>query len=330
MKAWVLDQYGEPEDVLVRRDVDEPVPAVGELLVDVRTAGLGFPDLLRVRGHYQVPLPPGRTPGQEFVGIVREVTDGTVTPVGTRVFGVCQIGNGALADAVVAAEVDTCPMPAELDDVVGAALPANYGTAHVALHQRGQLRQGETVLVAGAAGGVGSAAVHLALAAGARVIALDAGAARAEFCTEIGAYAAIDSESDDIVNAVNEATDGRGIDVMIDMVGGDVFDATRRVMASEGRIVIVGFTSGRIPEIQVNRLLLRNIAVVGMNAFHYQHEFSRIYRLVAEMCAAGKFTPVVGRVAALDDAPAVLASIGRGEVRGKAVVTIHQPSPSDE
>lgn len=320
MKAWVLDHYGEPEDVVVLGDLEAPSAGPGELIVEVHTVGLGFPDVLRVRGHYQIPLSPGRSLGQEFAGVVRQVGENTSTAVGTRVFGVAQIGNGALAQLVLAGEIDTCPMPDQLDDVVGAALPANYGTAHVALHKRGQLARGETVLIAGAAGGVGSAAIHLAKAVDARVIAVDVGTDRAAFCAEIGADATIDSASDNIIEAINEFTDGHGVDVMIDMVGGDVFDAVRRVMASQGRIVIVGFTSGRIPEIQVNRLLLRNISVVGMNAFHYQSEFSAIYREVARLCVDEGLSPVVGLVGEFSEAPGVLASIGRGEVRGKAVV----------
>ena len=251
---------------------------------------------------------------------MRRAGESTSTSVGTRVFGVAQIGNGALAEFVVAQELDICPMPDQLDDVIAAALPGNYATAHVALHRRGQLGQEETVLIAGAAGGVGSAAVHLAKAAGARVVALDIGAERAAFCAEIGADATIDSSTDNIIERINQFTDGRGIDVMVDMVGGDVFDAARRVMASEGRIVIVGFTSGRIPEIQVNRLLLRNISLVGMNAFHYQKEFSAIYREIARLCVDEKLSPVIGRVAGFSEAPSVLASLGRGEIRGKAVI----------
>ena len=325
MKAWVLERYGEPEDVLVQRDIDVPSPNDGELLIDVLTAGLSFPDLLRVRSEYQIPLPLGQPPGFEFVGTVRAGGGNTSTAAGTRVFGVSSVDSGALADQLIAEEVFTAPLPDAVDDVVGAALPSNYSTASLALHRRGALQDGESVVVVGGAGGVGSAVTHLAKAAGSPVLAIDAGPARRQLCLEHGADVAVDSTSEDVGAAIQAFTAGKGADVIIDMVGGDLFDECRRAIASEGRIVIVGFTSSRIPEIQVNRLLLRNFAIVGLNAFHYKQEMSALYTNIADLCAAGRFTPTVDGPHPFEDAPRVLTRMANGKLHGKAVVSVNTP-----
>ena len=325
MKAWILDKYGEPEDSLVLRETESPSPGEGELLVDVHTAGLSFPDLLRVRSQYQIPLPLGQPPGFEFVGTVQAGGAGTRTAAGTRVFGVSTVNNGALADRLIAEEAFSAPLTDGVDDVIGAALPSNYSTASLALRRRGALQKGETVVVTGGAGGVGSAVTHLAKAAGSPVLAVDAGPARRQLCLDHGADAAVDATSEDVAAAINEFTAGKGADVIIDMVGGDLFDACRTAIASEGRIVIVGFTSNRIPEIQVNRLLLRNFAIVGLNAFHYKDDMTALYTDIAGLCAAGHFTPTIDGPHPFEDAPRVLTRMANGELHGKAVVVVNTP-----
>jgi NADPH2:quinone reductase len=203
---------------------------------------------------------------------------------------------------------------------VAAALPANYVTAYLALHTRAKLQPGDVVIVNGGAGGVGSAATQLAVAAGARVMATDLGASRVQLCLDFGAHAAIDASVNDLVSAVNEFSGGHGADVVIDTVGGDLFHACRRSIASEGRIVIVGFTSGHIPELKVNTLIMRNFTVMGVNAFFYADEFVRLMKHIIELWEQGKVSPPVEAEYPFDDAPTVFRRLAERKVKGRVVV----------
>jgi NADPH2:quinone reductase len=199
---------------------------------------------------------------------------------------------------------------------------SNYVTAYHALHTRAKVQSGDVVVVNGGAGGVGCAAIQLAVAAGARVIAVDLGQSRVQLCLDFGAHAAIDSSATDLVAAVQEFSGGHGADVVIDTVGGDVFHACRRAIASEGRIVIVGFTSGHIPELKLNNLILRNFTVMGINAFFYADEFAQRLQEIAELWAQGKVAPPVEAVYPFDEAPAVFQRLAEKKVKGRAVVSV--------
>jgi NADPH:quinone reductase len=322
MKAWVLGGHGNPIDVLELRDIDTPSPAPDQLLVRVDATAIAFPDLLRVQGLYQIEQPLGTVPSQECVGRVVAVGSEVGTPVGTRVMGCSDIGNGCLAEFVVMRESMTCPASDDIPLAIAATLQANYVTAYEALHLRAQVRPDEVVVVNGGAGGIGSAAIQLARAAGARVIATDVGESRRQLCLEFGANSAIDTSEQDVVALVNEFSRSGGANVVIDTVGGDVFHACRRCIAPEGRIVIVGFTSGDIPHLKLNSLILRNFTVMGLNSFHYMDRFGELLREVLALWSEGKVAPPVEGEYPFDEAPRLFQRLADREIRGRAVIRV--------
>jgi NADPH:quinone reductase-like Zn-dependent oxidoreductase len=321
MQAWVLRGYGDPRDVLAREEIDRPSPAPHQLLVKVEATGIAFPDLLRVQGLYQIVQPLGTAPGSEFVG--RVVGGGAQTTIepGTRVMGTSDIGDGTLAEYLVVPQASVSPVSEDMPAKIAATL-SNYVTSYHALHTRAKVQPGEVVVVNGGAGGVGCGAIQLAVAEGARVIAVDLGASRVQLCLDFGAHAAVDSSGTDLVAAVKEFSGDHGADVVIDTVGGDVFHACRRAIASEGRIVIVGFTSGHIPELKLNNLILRNFTVMGINAFFYADQFAARLQQIADLWADGKIAPPVEAEYPFDEAPTVFQRLAEKKVKGRAVVRV--------
>jgi NADPH2:quinone reductase len=246
-----------PADVVVR-DVDEPTPGPDDVLVDVHVVGISFPDLLLSKGQYQMRPEPPFTLGVDVAGTV---VSGPGFEPGQRVAGVVPYG-GAAERAVIPA-VSTFALPDRMSFDQGAALPMNYLTAHFALAERGDLREGETVLVHGASGGVGTATIQVAKGLGARVLAVTSTPRKAEVALAAGADEA--APPNDFRAAAMGFTEGRGIDVVVDVVGGDVFTDSLRVLATQGRLLVVGFAAGQgIPEVKVNRLLLNNVDVRGV------------------------------------------------------------------
>jgi NADPH2:quinone reductase len=322
MKAWVLRGYGEPMDVLALEEIERPSPAPHQLLIRVEATGIAFPDLLRIQGLYQIVQPLGTPPGSEFVGRVVEGGSETTMAPGTRVMGTSDIGDGTLAEYLVIPHDRVCPVPEDMPAEIAATLSANYVTSYLALHTRAKMQPGEVVVVNGGAGGVGSAAIQLAVAAGARVIAVDLGPSRVQLCLDFGAHAAVDGSGSDLVAAVKEFSGDHGADVVIDTVGGDVFHACRRAIASEGRIVIVGFTSGHIPELKLNNLILRNFTVMGVNGFFYADEFGPLMKEIAELWAQGKVAPPVEAEYPFDEVPAVFQRLAEKKVKGRAVIRV--------
>jgi NADPH2:quinone reductase len=327
MRAWIMERTGEPEDVLRLVD-DFPEPPMGpdELRIEVETIGLNFPDLLLIRGEYQLKLPLPCSPCNEVVGRVVEAGPDCPIPLGTRVMGTTLLENPGLAERTVLCPRDAMPLPDSVASDVAACFYSNYNTAHLALHHRARLQAGETVLVHGAAGGVGSVALQIARAAGARVIGTDRGADRKAGILENGADLALDIDSDDIAAAVNAFTEDRGVDVVIDMVGGDVFDGIRRYIAFEGRVVIVGFVSGRIAELKTNHLILRNFTVMGVNAITYGWEHQPIYREACRealnLYVRGAIKGPVFTTLPFEQAPAALTALAERRVIGKAVLVL--------
>lgn len=313
MRAWQVEGVGDPEDVMRLADVPEPAAGPGEVVVDVAATALGFPDLLTCQGLYHDKRPVPYTPAGELTGTVG----------GQRVI-INPGGSGALAERVVVREDALLPIPDDLSDAKAAALFVAYQTSYMALFRRAHLAAGETLLVHAAAGGVGSAAVQLGKSAGARVIATAGGPEKVRICRELGADAAIDYRAEDFVPAVRELTGGRGADVIYDPVGGDVFDSSRRCVAVEGRILVVGFASGRIPEMQVNHALLKNYSVVGFRTRPFRED--PVYRRevhddLLSLYARGAIDPLVTEVP-FDAAPAALTRVGaRGSV-GRVVVRV--------
>jgi NADPH2:quinone reductase len=323
MRAWQVHEVGEPVEVLQLAEVDDPVASEGQVVLSVDAVGVGFPDLLQIQGGYQVRPAMPYTPGNEIAGTVVELGPGaTGVEVGDRVLWQ---GRGGLAERVAAPVAGLFPMPDAMTPVQASALLVNYGTAVFALENRGKLAGGETLLVTAAAGGAGSAAVQLGKALGARVIGLAGGAEKVEIVRKLGADEAFDYRKIDLVETIRAATDSNGVDVAYEAVGGDIFDQVRRVIAWDGRLLVIGFTSGRIPDVPANHVLLKNYSIVGV---HWGASLARDpnalrahWDRIVELFGTGHIDPLVSSVHPLDSAAEAIAGIGARRTTGKVVIT---------
>ncbi len=326
MRAWVQHRTGDPREVLTLETCATPSPGPGELLVDVEIAGVIYPDLLIVRGEYQVTAPLPSTPGAELIGRVRSTGPGTKIPVGTRIMATTMPGRGSFAEQAVVSEAHSEPVPDDVPLVPAIALPTNYVTAHLALHRRAQLAAGEVVVVFGGGGGVGTAAIDLARTAGARVVGVDLGAERAKLCEEAGAHLGLDAAAVDLTHTIKEFSDGHGADVVIDPVGGELFEEARRFVAFEGRVVVVGFVSGSIASLKTNQLVHRSFTVMGVNAMITLWEHPEIHqvsrRVVVELLRQGALRPRIAGVSSFEALPDTLVALGERSIPGKGVVDI--------
>jgi len=323
MNAWRVHELGEPADVMVLDDIDAPAVGPGEVLLDVAAASLNFPDVLMCRGQYQEKPTLPFVVGGEVAGTVAALGEGvTGFELGQRVLGLTR--TGGLCEQAVANAAVTFAIPDSLDLAPAAALHIVYQTSHIGLHRRAELRSGETLLVHAGAGGVGSAAIQLGVAAGARVIATAGGAKKVQICRELGADVAIDYREDDFVAAVRKATENRGADVIYDPVGGDVFDRSLKCIAWEGRLLVIGFASGRIPQLPVNRALLKNCSVVGVNWGMYNVMNPALIRRTHDdlmaLHAAGKIAPLVSELLPMAEARSGTQRLADRGTVGKLVV----------
>jgi len=330
MRKWQQVRHGEPNDVLTLVDDTDPQPEQGQVLIAPEVVGISMPDLLLCRGDYQSTNSFPFTVGGELAGVVVDVPNGSPFVPGQRVMST-NVRPGGLATHVVADVAVTDPLPDGVRADVAAAIPVNYVTAHLALHHRAGLRDGETVLVMGGAGGVGSAAIQLALASGARVLATAIDDERLDACRTLGAHTVIDARAGDLPHQVREATGGFGADVIVDPVGGDVFDDARRCVAFEGRIVVVGFIAGRIAQLSTNQLMLRSFSAVGVNngqTMVHRPDVHRAARLAClALAARGQISPLIGGRWTFDRAPAALSALAGGSVIGKALVELPHRDP---
>jgi NADPH2:quinone reductase len=323
MRAVVVDRWMEPGSLAVSQ-APEPVASPGALVVEVRAAGVNFFDILMVRGQYQVKPPFPFVPGAEVAGSVREVGAGvTGFAPGDRVFG--SPGLGGFAELAALPARATFRLPAGMSFEEGAALPIIYPTSYAGLVFRAGLEPGEDLLVHAAAGGVGLAAVQIGKALGARVIATAGDAEKCEVARREGADDTIDYRSEDFVARVLELTHGKGADVIYDSVGGDVFDQSLKCIAWNGRLLVIGFASGRIPEVKANRILLKNIAVTGLHwGAHVAKDPAKVeetFRALFELYAAGRIRPVIYKTYALEDLPSALADLGSRKTYGRLIVS---------
>jgi NADPH2:quinone reductase len=326
MRAWQVTEYGEPVDVLHLVDAPRPDLGPGELRIAVRTAALNLADVLLCRGTYQVKPPLPFCPGSEVAGVITEVgAEVTDFAPGDRVMAIAG-GTGAFTDETVTSAAVTFALPATMDWNTAAAITVTYQTGYLGLYHRARLQPGETLLVHAGAGGVGSAAIQLGLAVGARVIATAGGPAKAQVCRDLGAEIAIDYLTEDFVSIVKEATGGAGADVVYDPVGGDTFDRSTKCIAFEGRIVVIGFTGGRFATARTNHMLVKNYDVLGVAWGTYLLLRAPLVRAAhAELMAlweAGKISPLVSDVVAFDDIPAALARLAGRGTYGKVVASI--------
>ena len=323
MKAIRCHAY-DGVDALRCDDVAPPALGKHDVMVEVHAAGVNFADVLMVEGKYQVKPPLPFTAGQEFAGIVAEVgAKVSRVSVGQRVMGV--VMGGAFAEYAVTSEATVFPIPEAMSFVQAAGFPIAYGTSHVALTHRGRLQAGETLLVHGAAGGVGLTAVEIGRALGATVIATASSAEKLARAAKHGAHHGINYREANFKDEVKALTKGRGADVIYDPVGGDVFDLSLRCIAWEGRLLTIGYASGRIPSAPANRLLIKNCAVVGVfwgaylmrNPAVIARSFSDLFARFEQ----GQLSPFVGATFPLEQAREALGVLAARKAIGKVILT---------
>jgi NADPH:quinone reductase len=318
MKALVAQKLSGPSG-LAYTDVDD-VRSDNVVVIDVGAAGVSFPDLLLLRGEYQLRLEPPFIPGMEVAGVVQSAPYESEFEPGQRVTALSMLGGWA--EQVVVAPDSVRPTPDGLDDAEAVALLGNYQTMYFALAKRGGLRAGETVMVLGSAGGVGTAAIQVAKALGAKVIAMVHRPHATEFVESLGADVVLPL-TDGWPDAVREHTGGAGVDMVVDPIGGEAFDDAIRVLATEGRLLVIGFAAGGIPTVKVNRLLLRNVAVIGVGYGEYVNRkpgSQAVFEFgVGELVKAGLRPPPPVRFPLSKGAEA-LQSLADGGVLGKVVL----------
>ena len=324
MKAWRLHELGDPWDVLHLEDVESPTPGSGQARVEVGATDLNFADILQCQGRYQERIDPPFTPGMSVAGTVVEVGPDCTLAVGDRVLGLTTSGWGGYAEEAIVHGAGMRHVPADVPLTAAAAMNVIYGTGWFALHRRGQIQPGETVLVLAAAGGVGSAAVQMAKAHGCRVLAAAGGPEKVEVCRGLGADVVIDYNADDLYQAVMDATDGRGCDVIYDPVGGEYFDIARRLVAWEGRLLVVGFASGPIPQAPANHILVKNYSVVGVHMGGYRGRMDDVldqcYDELWPQVADGTLDPLGSRELALDELMDGLVALSNRGTTGRVML----------
>ena len=323
MRALLVHAWGEPSDLRLT-ECDDLVPGDGEVVIDVHAVGCNFADILMVQGKYQTKPPFPFAPGSEVAGVVRSVGVGVTTRrVGERVLAA--VGHGAYATQVRAREAQVFALPESMPFDEAAAFTVIYHTSYFALVYRAPVRPGQTVLVHGAAGGVGLSAVQIAKALGARVLATAGSADKRAFVAAQGADEVFDSRDPAWVSEVLRATDGRGADHIYDPVGGEVFELSLKCIAFSGSLHVIGFASGSIPSVAMNRVMLKNIALVGLHWPAYRDKepdkIPQAMHALLGMYARGQLQVAIGARFALADAARALQEISQRRVQGKVVLT---------
>jgi NADPH2:quinone reductase len=322
VKAVLCKQYGPPESLVVE-DVPSPVAGPGEVVVTMKAASLNFPDVLIIQNKYQFKPSLPFSPGSEVAGVVKAVGDGvTGFQPGDRVMAVT--GHGAFAEEVKTEARRLLPIPEGMDDATAAAFTLTYGTSDHALVDRGQLEAGETLLVLGAAGGVGLAAIEIGKAIGARVVACASSDDKLAVCRQHGADETINYAAEDLRERIKQVTGGAGVDVVYDAVGGPYTEPALRSMAWRGRLLVVGFAAGDIPKIPLNLTLLKGCAIVGV----FWGDFARRepaafvgrMRQLAMWYQQKRLRPHVSDTLPLERAAEALARMASRQVKGKLVL----------
>jgi NADPH2:quinone reductase len=323
MKAILCKAFGPP-DTLVFEDLPSPAPKAGEVVVSVKAASVNFPDVLIIENKYQLKPPLPFSPGSELAGFVKQVgPDVTNVKAGDRVMAIT--GYGAFAEEVVVEAKRALPVPAAMDFPTASAFGLTYATSDHGLRDRGELRAGETLLVLGASGGVGLAAIEIGKIVGATVIACASSAEKLDICREHGADEGINYTSEDLRERIKTLTGGRGPDVIYDAVGGAYTEPALRSIAWRGRLLVVGFAAGEIPKIPLNLTLLKGCSIVGVFwgdfARREPARFAESWRQLGAWYAAGRLKPHVSAVFPLARAADALKLMAARRVTGKVVLT---------
>jgi NADPH2:quinone reductase len=325
VRRWLVREHGAPADVLALAVASVSAADDAEVVIEVEACALNFADDLLCRGTYQEKPALPFSPGLELAGVVIDAGPDGRHVLGDRVVGSARLPFGALAERAKARSDDVYHLPDGVSGVDAVAMHVTYQTCWFALHRRARLQPGDTLLVHAGAGGIGSAAIQLGKAAGARVIATAGGAEKVDRCAELGADVAIDYRHDDFVAVVNDVTGGLGADIILDPVGGDTFEQSRHCIAWEGRILVVGAASGQYFSAPTNHVMVKNYSIVGVHWGGYltrnpelvrgaHDDLMRLYR-------AGTLKPLISRVAPLEDARDALVELASGRTTGKIVVT---------
>jgi len=323
MRALLCVEHGPPEQLQLR-EVASPEPGPKEVLIDVRACGVNFPDTLIIRDLYQFKPPLPFSPGSDIAGVVKAIgSDVRHLGVGDEVLSL--VNWGGFAEEAIAPASQVFPKPASMDFETAAAFLMAYSTSYYALKDRARLREGESLLVLGAAGGVGLTAVELGKLMGARVIAAASTPEKLALCEQYGADELIDYTEEDLKTRVKELTDGAGADVVYDPVGGDFSEAALRATAWNGRFLVVGFAAGDIPSIPLNLALLKGCSIVGVFWGRFaqtetQRSMANTMQLV-QWHSEGKISPYIDATYSLEDAPKALRDLMERRVKGKVVVT---------
>lgn len=325
MRAWQVNGQGEPTEVLELVEVEPPEPGPGQLRVRVLAAGIGLPDVFMCRGTYPLTPPLPFTPGQEACGVVTAVGPGVDIDLGSRVMAVTAFhqGHGSFAEECLVLADSAFPVPYPLRDAHAAGFWIPHLTAWIGLVDRGRIGPGDQLAVLGAAGGSGIAAVQLGSALGARVIAVVGDEQRAELCRSSGADETVDHRGGPVAERLRELTEGRGVDLIYDPVGGPLAEDAHRALARHGRLLAVGFASGRWPNIATHRLVTTNTSVVGVFAGGYPRaELDQIHAHLSALLADGRLTASVTDEIPFIQLPEALQAMADRQVLGKLVLTL--------
>lgn len=322
--AWRVRQYGEPGVVMRWEDGPGPQAAPGQVRVRVRAVSCNFADVLLCRGKYQEKPPPPFTPGLEVCGVVDQVGRG-VDPalVGTRVVGQPVLPHGGFAELALLDAAAVLTVPEGIDDSTAATLHLTYLTAWLGLHRRAAVQEGDVVVVTAAAGGVGSAAVQMARAAGARVIGIASGPAKVGAVTRLGVDLAIDGAQDDVVTRIRDFAPA-GAHIVFETVGGRAYESATKYIGFEGTIVVVGFAGGTIPAPQLNHAFVKNYTIAGLHWTLYRHRQPDLIRQaqaeIFALAGCGAISPLITTHSGFDHVPSALEDLAGGRIEGKAVV----------
>ena len=324
MKSWQVTHYGEPEEMALA-EVDPPDPAPDEVLIGNRACGLNFFDLLQCQGKYQARPAFPFTIGAEVSGIVQAVgSDVSGLSVGDRVASLPR--GGGFSECTLVKASRAFQIPDSMTFEQAAAMPVVYQTSLFALEYRAKLQPGDWLLVHAGASGVGSAAIQLGKAMGARVIATAGSQEKLDLCSEMGASHVLNYRTEDWVSAVKKICGRFGADVIYDPVGGDIFDLSSKVIAPDGRLLVIGFASGRIPSLAANRALLKNMSLVGVFWGRHCEEnpgyMRSLHERLVELFREGSIRPPIGAVYPFDSAPKGIRALANREVRGKAILRV--------
>jgi NADPH:quinone reductase len=325
MKAWQFETYGPYHEVLKWSERESPISKTDTAVVKTSAVSLNFPDLLVCQGLYQVKAPLPAVPGVEGIGTIQHAGPASKFKVGDRVAGFCH-GGGTLAEYFEVTNNSAWLIPDFVSDETGAALSVTYGTSYFALAHRAHLQPGETLLVLGAAGGVGLAAIQLGKLMGAKVIAAAGSQTKMDVCSKQGADHVINYKSQNLVDEVNRITNGQRADVIYDPVGGELFEQTKRCLGWDGRLIVIGFAAGSIPKIETNRLLLKNASIIGLAWGQYMQrapeKVENCQKYLYELLKIGAINPVVFKHLNFKDALQGMKVLESRDLYGKIVLSM--------